>query len=537
MHLDRMRSSDSFQTCFNFYFFPFEIMALDLDWIYEIDNDCELTLRACKEIEHFLEIYMNASGRNLSEKVHSAERYYNANHQSNIFPKTLVRRIRRISRMRRKLINDRSSHCIQDKESFIALIHDTFDELHRLKPHRNASKSQSRHRYRRRRSDSNDSNQYSLSYLFIQNAIENQGDESNEYKTRTPSDHDTFRDSYRSKGSLSTKRKHRNKKYSQSTTGTVTNNICSSTTSTPTSTPRDPPQQTSDRYDTPKDETHRFVNEAHYRYDDERNERNQRMKSVVEYVDHRDDYNNRLPSHTPSEQRWIELDAPSMDRMEEQSVSYRMGSVNNENHREHQLDSLHSLQQPPCDGPSGTESESEHSLDSERVSGRHQRGTTPFEIFLDQLFNPIMKPKHQIFPPLAGPTQNTSDISGDGKDRIQDERSRNDRDQNRKDVNERNQKKAVEPVPFDVFLKKVFDPSSEKRKRHRNKTRHRHYDDDEMSVHRQRVQYEPTEGIDRTQYRYRSGDIVRNDHRQQTRTDDVDKDQVISAVADNCVLL
>ena len=48
----------------------------DFKWVYRIKNDYELAIRLSKELEYYLSVHFQATGKGLHEKITSAERGY-----------------------------------------------------------------------------------------------------------------------------------------------------------------------------------------------------------------------------------------------------------------------------------------------------------------------------------------------------------------------------------------------------------------------------------------------------------------------------
>lgn len=101
----------------------------DFKWVYRIKNDYELAIRLSKELEYYLTVYFQATGKGLHEKITSAERGYNAKHPNDRFPHQLVRSMRRLATIRNKLIHERSFHAIDDRRGFIRTFEDSCQEL------------------------------------------------------------------------------------------------------------------------------------------------------------------------------------------------------------------------------------------------------------------------------------------------------------------------------------------------------------------------------------------------------------------------
>merc|ERR1712228_181941 len=104
----------------------------DLKWVYSIKNDYELAIRLSKELEYYLELHFNATGRGLHEKITTAERNFNATHPNPKFPTQLVRNMRRLATIRNKLIHDRSYHKIDDKQRFIQTFEESYKALQEI---------------------------------------------------------------------------------------------------------------------------------------------------------------------------------------------------------------------------------------------------------------------------------------------------------------------------------------------------------------------------------------------------------------------
>eukprot|EP01084_Bolivina_argentea_P112966 201431_1 len=103
-----------------------------LKWVHKINNDYELAIRLSKELEYYLELHFNATGRGLHEKITTAERNFNATQQNYKFPTQLVRNMRRLATIRNKLIHERSYHKIEDKDRFIQTFEQSYAQLQQI---------------------------------------------------------------------------------------------------------------------------------------------------------------------------------------------------------------------------------------------------------------------------------------------------------------------------------------------------------------------------------------------------------------------
>ncbi|CAI5741577.1 unnamed protein product [Peronospora destructor] len=83
-------------------------------------NDYQLAIETSKELEYVLEKEFNAHGQGLHEKVSSVER---------TIPFPTVRSIRYVATLRNKLIHDRETRALPDRQQFINKFEDAMVEL------------------------------------------------------------------------------------------------------------------------------------------------------------------------------------------------------------------------------------------------------------------------------------------------------------------------------------------------------------------------------------------------------------------------
>ncbi|RMX65584.1 hypothetical protein DD238_006278 [Peronospora effusa] len=83
-------------------------------------NDYQLAIETSKELEYMLEKEFSAHGQGLHEKVSSVE---------DTIPFPTVRSIRYVATLRNKLIHDRETKALPDRQQFIKKFDDAMTEL------------------------------------------------------------------------------------------------------------------------------------------------------------------------------------------------------------------------------------------------------------------------------------------------------------------------------------------------------------------------------------------------------------------------
>ncbi|CAH0518493.1 unnamed protein product [Peronospora belbahrii] len=88
-------------------------------FVYSL-NDYQLAIETSKELEYLLEKEFHARGQGLHEKVSSVE---------GAIPNVTVRSIRYVATLRNKLIHDRETRALPDRQQFIKKFNDAMGEL------------------------------------------------------------------------------------------------------------------------------------------------------------------------------------------------------------------------------------------------------------------------------------------------------------------------------------------------------------------------------------------------------------------------